>query len=64
VSALARERSGQLKVVRVDGGESPDLVASLGVRGLPTFVLFQAGRETRRQAGFSGARSIRALLDD
>ncbi len=64
VAALARERIGQLKVVRVDGGESPDLVATLGVRGFPTFVLFEAGRETRRQAGFSGARSIRALVDD
>lgn len=64
IQALARERAGRLKVVRVDGGESPELVASLGVRGFPTFVVFEDGKEARRQAGFSSARSLRALLDE
>lgn len=63
LNRLARERAGQLKVVRVDGGACPELVAALRVRGFPTFVLFEAGRETRRQAGFSGSRSLFALLD-
>lgn len=62
VAQLARDHADRLKVVRVDGEESPDLVAQLQVRGFPTFVLFDGGRELRRQAGFRSSRSLDELV--
>ncbi len=62
VRELAREHAERLKVVRIDGEASPELVAQLGVRGFPTFVLYEGGSEVKRQAGFGGARSLRALV--
>lgn len=64
LAELARERPSQLKVVRIDGGESPDLVAQLGVRGYPTFLLFERGRELKRSAGFRGGRALRDFVTE
>ncbi|HEY6729203.1 MAG TPA: thioredoxin family protein [Polyangiaceae bacterium] len=63
LAELARQRAATLKVVRVDGEESPALVARLGVRGYPTFLLYEHGREVRRQAGFRGIRALRDFAD-
>jgi thioredoxin-like negative regulator of GroEL len=59
LAELARQRATTLKVVRIDGEESPALVARLGVRGYPTFLLYEHGREVRRQAGFRGSHALR-----
>ena len=60
---LARERARDLKVVRIDGEESPALVALLGVRGFPTFLLYEHGHEVKRQAGFRGIQALRAFAN-
>jgi thioredoxin 1 len=67
VEALAHAHQGRLKVVSIDGGESPDLVNRLGVRGYPTFLGFSRGEVVERRVGFGGRRPLdelaRALLD-
>lgn len=63
LAELARQRASTLKVVRIDGEESPALVARLGVRGYPTFLLYEHGRELRRQAGFRGINALRDFAD-
>ncbi|HEU5075811.1 MAG TPA: thioredoxin domain-containing protein [Polyangiaceae bacterium] len=62
LAELARQRASTLKVVRIDGEESPALVARLGVRGYPTFLLYEHGRELKRQAGFRGANALRDFV--
>ena len=61
VAALAREHLGKLKVVEIDGDESPELVARLGVRGFPTFLSIANGRVVDRRAGFGGRRPLEEL---
>jgi len=67
VAALADTHQGRLKVVAIDGAESPELVARLGVRGYPTFFGFAAGQLVQQKVGFAGRRPLeelaRALLD-
>ena len=62
LAELAREQASELKVVRIDGEESPALVAQLGVRGYPTFLLYEHGREVKRQAGFRNAKTLRDFV--
>jgi hypothetical protein len=52
-----------LKVVVIDGEEASDLVATLGVRGFPTFLGFRRGEIVARQAGFGGKRGLEALAE-
>lgn len=58
IARIAAEQRARLKVVKVDASEAPDLVARLGARGVPTFLLFVAGQERGRQAGFRSAQQL------
>src|SRR5690349_4082843 len=63
IEELALRYAGRLKVVVVDGGECPDLVATLGVRGFPTFLGFRSAQVVARQAGFGGKRGLEAFAE-
>jgi thioredoxin 1 len=63
VAELAAQFAGQLKVVTIDGGEAPELLATLGVRGFPTFVGVRSGTVVAREAGFGGRRRLEALAE-
>jgi thioredoxin 1 len=58
VAELARQNQGRLKVVEIDGDQSPDLVARLGVRGFPTFLGYVGGRKVESAAGFYGKKPL------
>jgi thioredoxin 1 len=64
VAELAQRHAGRLKVVMIDGDDAADLVATLGVRGFPTFLGFKDGEIVARQAGFGGKRGLEALADE
>jgi thioredoxin 1 len=61
IAELAERHAGRLKVVVIDGEEASDLVATLGVRGFPTFLGIRGGEIVARQAGFGGKRGLEAL---
>ncbi|HVP68500.1 MAG TPA: thioredoxin TrxC [Anaeromyxobacteraceae bacterium] len=48
---LGRRAAGELLVLKVDSDEEPEAAARLGVRAIPTFVLFAGGREVARRSG-------------
>ncbi len=59
---LARDRAGRLLVAKVDTEALPGLAARFGVRGIPTLVLFEHGREKNRVSGAMPASAIAARL--
>lgn len=61
VEEIAENAADSLKVVVIDGDESPELVQSLKVRGFPTFIVFENGQEVRRAAGFGGRGALHRL---
>lgn len=63
LAELAERHAGKLKIVAVDGGEAADLVATLGVRGYPTFIGVRNGEIVLRQAGFGGRRNLEGLAE-
>ncbi|HEM47294.1 MAG TPA: thiol reductase thioredoxin [Alphaproteobacteria bacterium] len=60
LDAIARERAGELKVVKVHAVENAATSARFGIRSMPTVLLF-AGGEVRGQ--LVGARPKNAFLD-
>jgi thioredoxin 1 len=61
IAGIAEAHRGQLKVVSIDGGESPDLVERLGVRGYPTFLGVAGGEVVEQRVGFGGRRPLDEL---
>ena len=55
---IAEERAGELRVVKVNVEEQPELAMRYGVRSLPTIVLFRDGKPS---AAAIGARPKKAL---
>jgi thioredoxin 2 len=51
VEAMARASPGALLVLKVNTERHPAPSASLGIRGIPTFLLFRDGHEVARQVG-------------
>lgn len=60
---LARQRAGQLKVVKVDVDDSPGIAARYQVQGIPTLLLFNDGKLTARQTGALPAHALADWLD-
>jgi thioredoxin 2 len=51
VERLGREHAGQLKVVKLNVDEAPEISDRYQVRGIPLLVLFRDGSEVTRQVG-------------
>lgn len=64
VKDLAERFQGRVKFVLIDGDESPDLVAQLGVRGFPTFLGWAQGEIVARRAGFGGKAQLEAMAKE
>lgn len=48
---VGREQAGRLVVLKVNTDEHPQPSAQLGIRGIPTFIVFKDGKEKARQSG-------------
>ncbi len=57
---LAKDWKGKAMVVKINSDEQPDLSARFNISGIPTFILFQGGKEVHR---VSGAMPLAALKE-
>lgn len=60
---FARQRIGQVLVAKLDTDRAPGVSQLLGIRGIPTMIRFDAGKETRRQSGAMPLRQLAAFVD-
>ena len=60
---LARTHEGTLLVAKIDTDQAPDLSQKLGIRGIPTVILFKDGEEVGRSVGFEPDK-LRAMADE
>lgn len=59
---LAHDRLGQVLVLKLDTDRNPVTPNGFGIRGIPTMILFQQGREIGRQTGAVPRAQVDALL--
>jgi len=62
VARIADETWGRVVVGSVDVDANPTLAAKFQIRGMPTLVVFQDGREIARRTGLTNEEGVRALL--
>lgn len=62
LESVAAKYEGRLNVVKVDIDAYPELGVKYGVRGLPTLMVFEAGKMKVMKSGAMGAAAVEALL--
>ena len=63
VARASQDFGGRLKVVKVNVDESPGTQQRFGVRGIPTLLLLDHGREVGRQVGAVGGDQLTRWID-
>lgn len=48
---LVKEKAGQFKLVKVDGGKDTEIMKAQNVEALPVFIIYKNGKETWRHQG-------------
>ncbi len=59
---IARSQAEKVVVAKVDTDALPDVAQRFAIRGIPTMILFRAGREAARVSGAMPASEITARL--
>ena len=63
VEKLSEELAGQMKVVKVNTDLAPGLQERFGVRGIPTLVLMDEGKERDRVVGALNLNALRQWVE-
>lgn len=61
---LADERRTQIQVGKINTDEEQQLAGKLGIRSIPTLILFRGGKELARRSGSSDFGSLTRWLDE
>ena len=64
IDGLAADLAGRVAVHKVDIDHAPELVERYQVTGVPTLLLFKAGRPVARTTGFQPAPALRRWVLD
>ena len=63
VEQIARDLPGRLKLVKVNTDDAPNLSQRFGIRGIPTLVIFDRGKESARVVGAMAAPALRNWVE-
>ncbi len=62
LDGIARGLAGKVLALKVNTDDEPGPSAALGIRGIPTFIIFRDGREVARQSGAMPAPAMSAWI--
>jgi thioredoxin 2 len=63
VERLSQELAGQMKVAKLNTDLAPSLQERFGIRGIPTLVLMDGGRERDRVTGAMNLNALRQWVE-
>lgn len=64
VEEVANEMAGKVKVCKMNVDDNPETPSKLGVRGLPTLLLFQDGKQIATKVGSLPKSALVTWLND
>ena len=59
---LAQRRAGELLVLKLDTEANPLTAARFGIRGIPTVIAFEGGKERGRHVGLADLKTLEGLI--
>ena len=63
IEALAEERGEAIKVVKINVDESPDVARRMGIRSIPTVMVFSGGELAEMAVGARPKGELEAMVD-
>lgn len=63
IDEISTEYVGKLNVGKLDADMCPDTISSLGIRSIPTLLLFKDGEIVEKSVGMSGKQKIVDLIE-
>ena len=60
---LAERYTGQVKFVKLNVDDNPQVSQRFGIKGIPTLVFFDGGHEAERVVGAAGKDSLARIID-
>lgn len=63
IEAVAEQYSASASVVKLNVDDNPVSAANYGIKGIPTMILFNEGKEVERLVGVAGKESIGRLIE-
>jgi len=62
IKELAADWKGKVKIIKIDIDRNQQLAGQLGIRGVPTFALYQNGKQLWRQSGMMGKAALDNII--
>src|SRR5712691_10153607 len=63
VEAVAEKYAQTARVVKLNVDDNPSVSQRYGIKGIPTLILFKAGKEEERVVGATSEQAISRMLD-
>lgn len=63
VEAVAEKYAGVARVVKINVDENTSVSQRFGIKGIPTLILFKAGKEEERVVGATSKDAISRMID-
>lgn len=63
IEAIAEQYWASASVVKLNVDDNPRSAANYGIKGIPTMILFNKGKEVERIVGATGKESIGRLIE-
>ena len=63
VDAIAEKYATNARVVKVNVDDNPSISQRYGIKGIPTLILFKAGKEEERVVGATSKEAISRMID-
>jgi len=63
VEELAQEHTDRVKVVKMDVDQNPETARAYGISAIPTFIVFNEGKEVTRYTGSTSKRGLESMLE-
>jgi len=60
---VASEIGDNASIVKIDVDQNPTIAGQLGIRGIPTFILFQNGEAKWRKSGMQSADALTSVIN-
>lgn len=64
MNQLAEEMQGKVKIVKMDIDQNPETPSNLGVRGIPTLMIFKDGKQVASKVGASPKNTLEAWINE
>jgi thioredoxin len=59
---FAQKRAGEALVLKLDTEANPLTASRFGIRGIPTMIVFEGGKERSRHVGMADMKALESLI--